>query len=683
MPAEELSSSPWHAGELEIQRHAGVLEQMDPVGRKVMRTFMLDQHREFYPVLPFIVIGAVDGDGTPWATIRSGQPGFLQTPDSHTLDIDAISDPNDPAEAGMKDGDPIGLVGVDLITRRRNRMNGTVIRSSSDRFSVAVGQSFGNCPRYIQHRQFSFVRDPATPHSSEVIVSDRLDAHERGIIEAADTFFVASYVDHEDEGRQVDVSHRGGRPGFVRVDADGGLTVPDFNGNLFFNTLGNFAVNPRAGLLFIDHETGDMLQIAGSVEIILNSPEIAAFEGAERLWRVIPQKFVLRKDALPLRWSFLDGGMSPSSLMTGDWREAASRLKVAAQAKTWRRFRVERTIEESSTIRSLHLAPVDGEALIPHLAGQHLPISITEGTDTIRRSYTISSAPSDGFYRLSVKREGRASTLLHKMREGDEIEALSPTGAFTIDAMERTRPAVLLAGGIGITPLLSMLRHIVHTGDRTRYRRQAWLFRSSRTSAERAFDREIGELVARSEGTVRDVRVLDAPGVDDDGLFDATGRIDMALLKARLPFGDYDFYICGPAPFMQSMYDGLRRLDIADGRIHAEAFGPSGLKRDHAVQASKKPRKPAASASTPVVFTQSLKQAQWKPGCGSLLELAEQSGLSPLYGCRAGNCGDCRTKIIKGDVSYLSEPGYAVANGEALICCSVPAEGDEDLQLAL
>ncbi|MCI9868914.1 pyridoxamine 5'-phosphate oxidase family protein, partial [Rhizobium skierniewicense] len=356
MPVEELSpSSPWHAGELQIQRHAGVLEQMDPVGRQVLRRFMLDQHREFYPMLPFIVIGTVDGEGTPWATIRSGRPGFLQAPDAQTLRIDASSDPDDPAEAGMNDGDPIGLVGVDLITRRRNRMNGTVIRSSSDRFSVAVGQSFGNCPRYIQHRQFSFVRDPATQQSSEVIVSDRLDAHQCGLIEAADTFFVASYVDLEGEGRQVDVSHRGGRRGFVRVDADGGLTVPDFNGNLFFNTLGNFAVNPRAGLLFVDHETGDMLQIAGSVEIILDSPEIAAFEGAERLWRVMPEKVVLRKDALPLRWSFLQDGMSPSGLMTGDWREAASRLKVAALAKTWRRFRVERTIEESSTIRSLHL----------------------------------------------------------------------------------------------------------------------------------------------------------------------------------------------------------------------------------------------------------------------------------------------------------------------------------------
>ncbi len=684
MPAETLSpSSPWHAGELQLQRHAGVMEQMDPVGRKVLRSFLLDQHREFYPLLPFIVIGSVDGDGTPWATIRSGQPGFLHSPDPHTLDVEAVSDPDDPAEAGMNDGDPIGLVGVDLITRRRNRMNGTVIRDSNDCFSVAVAQSFGNCPRYIQNRQFTFVRDPASQQPSEVIVSDRPGAHERGIIESADSFFVASYVDRDGEGRQVDVSHRGGRPGFVRVDADGGLTVPDFNGNLFFNTLGNFVVNPRAGLLFVDHETGDMLQIAGSVEVILDSPEIAAFEGAERLWRVMPEKVVLRRDALPLRWRFLEGGISPSSLMTGNWQEAASRLQVAAKAKTWRRFRVERIVEESATIRSLHLAPVDDEALIPLLAGQHLPIRIRDGKDTIRRSYTISSAPSDGFYRLSVKREGRASTLLHAMQEGDEIEALAPVGAFTFDAMKRSRPAVLLAAGIGITPLLSMLRHVVQTGDRTRYRRPVWLFRSSRIFAERAFDREIGELVARSEGTVRDVRVLGAPQVDDDGLFDAAGRIDMTLLKAHLPFGDYDFYICGPSSFMQSMYDGLRGLNIADDRIHAEAFGPSGLKRDYTAYSSAQQPKPAAAVPTRVVFTQSGKEARWKPGGQCLLELAEQSGLNPPYGCRAGNCGDCRTKIVKGDVSYLSEPNYPVADGEALICCSVPAHVDGDLQLDL
>lgn len=684
MPAEALSpSSPWHAGELQLQRQAGVVEQMDVVGRKVLRTFLLDQHREFYSQLPFIVIGSVDDDGTPWATIRSGRPGFMHSPNPLTLDVEARSDADDPAEAGMNDGDPIGLVGVDLITRRRNRLNGTVIRSGDENFSVAVGQSFGNCPRYIQNRQFSFVRDPARPQRSDVLVSERLDVHERSIIETADTFFVASYVDLDGEGRQVDVSHRGGRPGFVRVDADGGLTVPDFNGNLFFNTLGNFAVNPRAGLLFVDHETGDMLHIAGSVEIILDAPEIAAFEGCERLWRVMPQKVVLRKNALPLRWRFVEDGMSPSAAITGDWRGAASRLNVAGNAKRRRRLRVERTVEESSTIRSLSLVPVDGEALIPHLAGQHLPIRIRDGKDTIRRSYTISSDPSEGFYRLSVKREGRASTLLHEMREGDEIEALAPAGVFTIDAMERDRPAVLLAAGIGITPLLSMLHHIIQTGDKTGYRRPVWLFRSSRIYAERAFDHEISELVARSEGTVRDVRVLGAPDAEDDGHFDAAGRMDMMLLKAQLPFGDYDFYLCGPSSFMQSMYDGLRKLDIADSRIHAEAFGPSGMKRDHAVCFSTQTPKPAASASTRVVFTRSGQEERWEPGSGSLLDLAEQSGLRPPYGCRAGNCGDCRTKIVNGDVSYLSEPSYPRADGEALICCSVPAEGEDELKLDL
>lgn len=684
MPAEDVSpSSPWHAGELQLQRQAGVVDQMDPIGRKVLRTFLLDQHREFYGLLPFIVIGSVDRDGMPWATIRSGRPGFLHSPDPLTLDINAVCDPDDPAEAGLNDGDAIGLVGVDFLTRRRNRLNGTVVRSGADHFSVSVGQSFGNCPRYIQNRQFNFVRDPVEARRSEALVSDRLDTDARRIIEAADTFFVASYVDRDREGRQVDVSHRGGRPGFVRVDADGGLTVPDFTGNLFFNTLGNFVINPRAGLLFVDHETGDIWQITGAVEIILESPEIAAFEGAERLWRVLPEKVVLRRNALPLRWSLLEGGMSPSSLMTGEWSKAESRLKVAAKAWTWRRFRVERAIEESSTIRSLHLVPVDGGAVTPHLAGQHLPIRIQDGTATLRRSYTISSAPSDGVYRLSVKREGRASTLLHEMREGEELEAMVPVGSFTIDAMERNRPVVLLAAGIGITPLLSMLHHLVHTGDITRYRRSVWLFRSSRSFAERAFDREIGELVSRSEGTVRDIRVLGIAKAADDGLFDAAGRIDMALLKMHLPFGDYDFYLCGPASFMQSLYDGLRRLNVANDRIHAETFGPSGLKRDHAAPSSPQPLAPPALVPIPVAFTQSAQDALWKPGDGSLLELAEQSGLSPPYGCRAGHCGNCRARIVSGGVSYVSEPSYPVAHDEALICCSVPPQTDENLQLDL
>lgn len=680
--AEERPSSPWHRGELELQRSVGVVDQMDPVGRRVMRSFMLDQHREFFPLLPFVVIGAVDPDGLPWATIRAGHPGFLHSPDPSTLAIEVSRDWADPAESGMGDGDPIGMVGVDLITRRRNRLNGTIQRQNGMRFKVVVGQSFGNCPRYIQNRQFEFVRDPAVRTSQKATVSSELNDEARRLIASADTFFVASFADQGEQERQVDVSHRGGRPGFVRIDADGGLTVPDFNGNLFFNTLGNFVVNPRAGLLFFDHSSGAMLQVSGRVEIILDSPEIAAFEGAERLWRVFPEKVLLRPDALPLRWTFAENGFSPNTLTTGKWAEVEKHLEAAPTA-TWRRLRVEQVVDESETIRSIHLKPADGSMLIPHKAGQHLPIRFGDKGNSMRRSYTISSAPSDKSYRLSVKRGGKGSQLLHRLQPGDEIDTRAPAGKFVIEATDRQRPAVLLAAGIGITPMLSMLHQIVEDGARTGYRQAIWLFRSSRTAAERAFDGEIADLVDRSRGSVRDVRVLSAPASRDEGLYDAEGRIDIELLKAHLPFGEYDFYLCGPAEFMQSLYDGLRALQISDERIHAEAFGPSALKRD------KKTGRPVTGAvhspadlPTKVVFTRSVKETVWKPGNGTLLELAEESGLSPSYNCRAGSCGECRTKIMTGDVSYSFEPDYPLEEGEVLLCCSVPSDGGQ-LQIDL
>ena len=153
------------------------------------------------------------------------------------------------------------------------------------------------------------------------------------MIAAADTFFVASYVDVAASGRQVDVSHRGGEAGFVRIGDDGVLTIPDFAGNLHFNTLGNLLVNPRAGLLFVDFATGAVLQMSGHAEVILESPEIAAFRGAERLWTFRPEKIVLREAASPVRWTRRADGGSPSSLMTGDWDEARARLDAARLAK--------------------------------------------------------------------------------------------------------------------------------------------------------------------------------------------------------------------------------------------------------------------------------------------------------------------------------------------------------------
>jgi uncharacterized protein len=675
--------SPWHTGELAIQRSIGVAERMETVGRSNLRNFLLEQHREFYPLLPFIALGAVDPAGDAWATLRAGRPGFLSSSDTKTLSFHLDRDPNDPADIGMNGGDSVGALGIDLSTRRRIRLNGKVHRNGTKGFSIEVVQSFGNCPRYIHNRNPAFTLDAETPTKSPPQISSSLDAHARAMIAEADTFFVASYADTEDGTRQVDVSHRGGKPGFVRIDEDGTLTIPDFNGNLFFNTLGNFLVNPRAGLVFVDFSTGDELQLTGDAKVILDSPEIPAFHGAERLWQFKPRRVIFRKEALPLRWSE-GSGASPHSLMTGDWKAAEQRLQAEALANSWRVFRVADIKAETTAIRSLELEPTDGMGILRHQAGQHIPIRVRPaGSDApLIRTYTLSVAPSQNKYRISVKRDGAVSNHLHQLKTGDTIEVRAPAGGFTIDARQ-DRPAVLLAAGVGITPVLAMLRHIVDENARTRHIRKIWLFQSARESNELAFREEIASIIGASNGHAKHVSVLSDPNAIAGKDADHIGRIDVALLKRVLPFDEYDFYLCGPPSFTQEIYDGLRQLGIADQRIHAEAFGPSSLRRS-----TDRPRLTSgnipATEATRVIFADTGKEARWHPGTGTLLELAEERGLSPSYGCRSGNCGSCAVKILKGTVAYPSEPSFPVPEGEALLCCAVPGQtAGEDSALHL
>jgi uncharacterized protein len=332
----------WNAGEIAMQSSVGVADRMAEVGRRAFRDHLTDQHRQFYPLLPFVVLGAVDPAGNAWATLRGSRPGFMRASSPHRLSIRIPRDPGDPADAGMEDGDSLGLLGIDLFTRRRNRLNGPVSRNSGDGFDLVVEQSYGNCPRYIQMREFSFTRDPVKLSAEPAVPQEATDDRARALIQSADTLFVASYVERETGQRQVDVSHRGGKPGFVRIGPDGVITIPDFAGNMFFNTLGNFLVNPKGGLVFPDWETGDLLQLTGDVEVILDSPEIKDFQGAERFWRFRPHQILRRPNALPLRWAVSPEGWSPNSLMTGSWAEVARRQKAAtptslgSSASCWR-----------------------------------------------------------------------------------------------------------------------------------------------------------------------------------------------------------------------------------------------------------------------------------------------------------------------------------------------------------
>lgn len=314
--------SPYHEGERSFQAQVGVRERAESMGRRMIRDFMPDQHRALFTQLPLVLVGSLDRAGRPWASVSFGPPGFVTSPDARTLRVDARVVEGDPLADGLTVGSPLGLLGIQLETRRRNRANGRVEARDEHGFTLRVEQSFGNCPQYIQARAPRHVDDrkPGTPRREGA----RLGAAAARCIEASDTCFVASAsgpTPGSDAREGVDVSHRGGRPGFVRVELRGDahvLTLPDFAGNRSFNTLGNLHAYPRAGLLFVDFATGDLLSITCTATIVREGDDLARFSGAERLvvLRVEEGRWLPR--ALPLDWSSAEP--APQLAQTGSWR---------------------------------------------------------------------------------------------------------------------------------------------------------------------------------------------------------------------------------------------------------------------------------------------------------------------------------------------------------------------------
>lgn len=304
-----MNDTTFHAGEIVMQQRAGVREHLAGIGDRVIRDHMPAQHRELFRKLPTLVVGSVDEQRRPWASILAGRPGFVHDLDAYRLRIDARPSAGDRLAEHLVPGASVGLLGLEPQTRRRNRMNGRVTSLDERGFVVTVEQSFGNCPQYIQARTPVWVGGDAAPRAVEhggAHLSDALIEWVR----AADTFFIASAAPlgagNSARNAGVDVSHRGGRPGFVRVDdtpQGSVLTVPDFRGNFFFNTLGNIVANPQVGLLFVDYERGDLLQIGARAVVIEDSDEVRRFEGAQRLLRIGVECRVFSPGALPLRWS--------------------------------------------------------------------------------------------------------------------------------------------------------------------------------------------------------------------------------------------------------------------------------------------------------------------------------------------------------------------------------------------
>jgi predicted pyridoxine 5'-phosphate oxidase superfamily flavin-nucleotide-binding protein len=309
---------PFHSGEIAVQTRTGFVEEVSSRSHFI-RNYMPDQHRKFFEKLPFVFLGVLDVHGRPWAIPVWSDVPFAFSVDPACLQIDAPLPFKELLSLDLTDGAKIGVLGIELTTRRRNRVNGTLVKSDLTGLTLKVDQSFGNCPRYIQQRKLTLA-DP-----SEVVVTEHstfLLQRGRDVVNTADTFFIASrsVALDDDPSNGVDVSHRGGRPGFIHAGEDGLLTFPDFAGNRYFNTLGNIEEDGRVGLCFPDWNTGGLLLITGRATIIWDPERVGHFEGAERLVEVRVEDSLLTKHTFAVKGDLIEA--SPVLDSTGTWLEA-------------------------------------------------------------------------------------------------------------------------------------------------------------------------------------------------------------------------------------------------------------------------------------------------------------------------------------------------------------------------
>ena len=651
------------------------------------------QHQDFFKQLPFVMLGIVDERGYPWSMPVFGAPGFVRATSSRRLQLQAMPALINALGLDFTLQQKIGMLGIELHTRRRNRLNGTIAAIDAAGFLIDVEQSFGNCPQYIQARELAFARqdavaaegsyDGATQSVNGNGVTSRLGASDVLMLEQADTFFIASRTEHfsNDLRTGIDVSHRGGKPGFVQVetgvaDADR-LRFPDFSGNRFFNTLGNIESDGRVGVFVPDYATGDAVFIAGRAQILWDDPAISQIEGAERIIEITIDHALSVQRFMPLTGELI--AYSPVLNNTGTWRDS---VQPPQQDYT-----LVKKHHESEAVTSFYLVPAASSettaTVETYIPGQFLPLQldIPGQAKTQHRTYTLSAAPGAPHYRISIKREGQGlvSRYLHdEFQVGDVITASAPAGEFVVQDNERD--LVLLSSGVGITPMIAMLEGLVNEVERGAKPRTVVFVHSTRNSRTHAFAGRIAEL-ARQYDWIQ-VHTLYSRPLDSDVLGDAhqsEGRLSIDQLQALLPDKPYDVYLCGSEGFMRTFYQGLIEVGVSKQHIFYEFFG------DGSIEESTNPTiafLPAATEANISFSTAGIK-AIWTEADGTLLEFAEKNGLTPLYGCRSGSCGSCACKLISGQVSYQSTPGYAVADDEVLVCSARPADGSDEVVVGL
>jgi len=297
--------NPYHDGELQVQERVGVLNE-GAHNSRVIQDSIVKGALQFLSRLPMAVFGSLDHDRQVWASVFIGTPGFMHAEDDRTVTFDLrriMPNPHDPFLDNIQRHDQVGMLAIELSSRGRLRINGRITRMSDTTLQFRVEESYPNCPKYIQRRHLTPSQTGFDPSRFSMEKGAGLGPNQRSLITKTDTFFVASV--HPERG--VDVSHRGGRQGFVKIVDDRTIRIPDYHGNSMFNTLGNFTANPRAGLILLDFASGRTLQLIGRPDILYDVEDLPdETGGTKRYWLLHIDRWLDTVPSAPLRWEFLD-----------------------------------------------------------------------------------------------------------------------------------------------------------------------------------------------------------------------------------------------------------------------------------------------------------------------------------------------------------------------------------------
>ena len=606
-------NNPYHEGELAVQQFANESEMARINSAALGRSIPAGALR-FIEQQSMVVVGSLDASGRVWASLLFGSPGFLRAQDQQALVLDlsqARSSHDDPLWANVAENYNVGMLVIELSTRRRLRVNGRAEHRFEKCWVIDVETAYPNCPKYIQRRHWKMIEAEAVG-SSKSLPSKKgvvLDDEQMSVITAADTFFVTSA--HPERG--VDASHRGGHAGFVQLINERQLRIPDFAGNSMFNTLGNFNSYPYAGLAFIDFEAGRLLQLTGRAEILwdLDDPQEHT-GGTRRYWQFDITAWQAAPLPFKMSWELMEASPHiPALLQSFD--EGSVEGAVLS-------LRVEQIKHQSARVKSFRLSALDHSPLPAFEAGAHLPVTVTlpDGSQG-ERHYSLLSDPNDRtHYQIAVLLEpqgsGGSRYLHHQVAEGDIIECHHPMNDFPM--ARHAQHTILIAGGIGITPMLAMMQRLASQG------KSYELHYSARSRADLVFrDRIEGVAAGRACFYVSD----EAGGA----------RLELAKLLA-VPEEDVHVYVCGPRGLINGVRDTATLQQWPHAQIHFESFGAQLLPDERPI------------ALHLVRSNRELTVAEDQ----TILDTLLKEGISVPHQCRRGECGLCSTPVLEGDVDH-------------------------------